>query len=103
MKRVCQKKKKKKKKKLNEKRLKRLNARLECHMIGPHALPHEVTAFIYTSHGPVRCAWFLFYFIFYDHVIIWNILNVLLLKQYIVGFMMIEGIVLELDVERIEL
>ena len=24
-------------------------------------------------------------------------------KQYIVGFMMIEGIVLELDVERIEL
>ena len=68
MKRVYQK--KKKKKKLNEKRLKRLNARLEHHMIEPHTLPHEVSAFIYTSRGPVRCVWFLFYFIFYDHVII---------------------------------
>ena len=43
MRRVCG----KKKKKLNEKRLKRLNAKLECHMVGPHALSHEVSAFIY--------------------------------------------------------
>ena len=37
--------------------LKRLNAKLECHMARPHALPHEVSTFIYTnlkSHVYVR-------------------------------------------------
>ena len=24
-----------------------LNAKLECHLVGPHALSHEVSAFIY--------------------------------------------------------
>ena len=49
-------------------------------------------------------------YFFYDRVIIWNIFECIstwvalyMYKQYIVGFMMIEGIVLELDVERIEL
>jgi len=26
-------------------------------MAKPHALPHEVFAFIYTSHEPTRCTW----------------------------------------------
>ena len=30
-----------------KKRLKRLNGSLEWHMVGPHAFPHEVSAFIY--------------------------------------------------------
>ena len=37
--------------------LKKLNAKLECHMARPHALPHEVSTFIYTnlkSHVYVR-------------------------------------------------
>ena len=34
-------------KRVNEKRLKRLNAILECHMAGPHTLPHEVDTYIY--------------------------------------------------------
>ena len=33
---------KKKKKKLIESGKKRLNAKLECHLAGPHALSHEV-------------------------------------------------------------
>ena len=32
----------KKKKKLNERGKQRLNAKLECHLVGPHALSHEV-------------------------------------------------------------
>ena len=28
--------------------LKMLNVKLECHMARPHALPHEVSTFIYT-------------------------------------------------------
>ena len=30
-----------------KKRLKRLNGSLEWHMVGPHAFPHEASAFIY--------------------------------------------------------
>ena len=26
---------------------KRLNVRLECHLTGPHVLPHKVTVYIY--------------------------------------------------------
>ena len=32
-----------------------LNAILECHVAGPHALSHEVSAFIYTSSKPMQC------------------------------------------------
>ena len=55
-----------------------------------------------TSRGPAHCAWF---FLFFMIMLLFEIfLNVLYMyKQYIVGFMMIEGIVLELDVERIQL
>ena len=37
----------KKKKKIKE--VKWLNAKLKRHMAGPHALPHKVSTFIYTS------------------------------------------------------
>ena len=40
---------KKKKKTLMKRGKKLLNAKLEHHMIGPHALSHEVFAFIHTS------------------------------------------------------
>ena len=49
-------------KKFNEKGKKNLNAKLECHLAGPHALlPHEVSSFIYiyiyicggVKYGPV--------------------------------------------------
>ena len=36
-----------------------LNAKLECHLVGPHALSHEVSAFIYIYiyiDGPVVAA-----------------------------------------------
>ena len=33
----------KKNKKLNERGKKRLNAKLECHLVGPHALSHDVS------------------------------------------------------------
>ena len=39
---VTIKKKEKEKKELNERGKKRLNAKLECHLAGPHALSHEV-------------------------------------------------------------
>ena len=39
---VTIKKKEKEKKELNERGKKRLNAKFECHLIGPHALSHEV-------------------------------------------------------------
>ena len=35
------------KNKLNERGKKMLNAKLKCHLAGSHALPHEVSAFIY--------------------------------------------------------
>ena len=38
---------KKNKKKLNERGRKRPNAKLECYLARPHALLHEVSAFIY--------------------------------------------------------
>ena len=45
-------KKNKKNKKLNKRGLKKLkkkklNAKLECHMTGPHVRMHEISAFIY--------------------------------------------------------
>ena len=36
-----------KKQKLNERGKKILHAKLECHLVGPHALSHEVSAYIY--------------------------------------------------------
>ena len=39
--------KKKKEKDPNERGKKRLNAKLKCHLVGPHALSHEVSALIY--------------------------------------------------------
>ena len=39
---VTIKKKKKRKKKLNERGKKKLNAKFECHLAGPHAFSHEV-------------------------------------------------------------
>ena len=54
-----------------------------------------------TSHGPTHCAWLFFFMITLLFEIFLNVLY--MYKQYIVGFMMIEGIVLELDVERIQL
>ena len=35
------------KKKLMKEVKKKLNAKFECHVVGPHALSHEVFAFIY--------------------------------------------------------
>ena len=36
------------KKKLTKRgKKKRLNLKLECHIAGPHAFPHEISAFIY--------------------------------------------------------
>ena len=35
------------KKKLMKEVKKKLNAKFECHMVGPHALSHEVFTFIY--------------------------------------------------------
>ena len=37
--------------------LKMLNAKLECHMAKPHALPHEVSTFIYISLKSHVYAW----------------------------------------------
>ena len=34
---------------LNKKRLKKLNAKLERHMAGPHVFPHKVSIFIYSN------------------------------------------------------